>query len=262
MRCFTTILLIFILISPVHADTLKIGTIADDTDIKIYPDQTIELDAHIFNIGTEPVTVSMTVSDNGIFSITTVPDKFLLQPSNPTTNPKNEKNMNWWVLSDGKSYVPLKKIKIFITAPDTTSLKTNKNIFNPTIHISAKATTTSLNGMNQKFTYIRDIPLTIELINHTVGYFTKNTGRINLEFGEGNINQNQEEESAQNTISSDNQKEEEYETKYGPLININETKDKTQTKDEKKDETDNFTPKRTVMILLGILTLTYLYLKK
>jgi len=252
-------LLIILSFQSVSAEDIKIGIITDSNEVQINPGETRELYAYIFNLGNKNLIVDIDSSNNGPIEISSIPSIFGLPPSNPTQLPSSEDDLYWWTLNDGHSFVALKKIRIYVTAPDSILSNSEKKIFNPTIHIISKPILDDLYGITQKVLYQRDFQLTVELINSTLKTPVKNPSNINLIYkednGMNNISMNdQDSEEKENDIMSIPEKQDK--DISGPLISI-ET-DKMIDKNKKKP----FSTTTILIMALGLIIIAWLYFRK
>jgi len=149
--------LITLLMHPASAEVISFGSTVDIKQLTIMPGEQKAFKVSFFNMGPDAIQVDFLgryVSDLRV-EITPAP---LTLPTGRTTNPTSEPGKEWFVLSDGRTYVETKPVYVYVRVPS----ELTSNTYKVTLIATAKATGRSAStGFSQKMYQTREITFDI-----------------------------------------------------------------------------------------------------
>jgi len=152
------IIFVMILLSAisVQADRIELGSTSSDQQKTIYPGESGSFTAEFFNMGENPIYLSTQLEYDREISVEVAPSETVL--TNEVTKNDTSQHASWLILNDGRTYVRLYPVKVYVYVPDEVS----KNTYKIKLTATARGESGSIEGeYGQKMAQVREYTFTV-----------------------------------------------------------------------------------------------------
>jgi len=141
----------------VSATKIELGSVPGNNQGTIYPGDSGSFTVSLFNMGGEPIYLSTTLEYDREIEVEVAPQEIVL--SNEVTRNDTSQHASWLILGDGRTYVRLYPIKVYVYVPDAVS----KDTYNIKLIATAKSTGGDIEGgYGQEMAQIREYTFTVK----------------------------------------------------------------------------------------------------
>jgi len=141
------------------AARIELGSIPGNNQGTIYPGDSDAFTVSFFNMGEEPIYLSTKLEYDREIGVEVAPKELVL--SNEMTRNDTSQHASWLILGDGRTYVRLYPVKVYVYVPDAVS----RNTYNIKLIATAKGTGGDIDeGYGQQMAQIREYTFKVKTI--------------------------------------------------------------------------------------------------
>ncbi|MEA1925405.1 MAG: hypothetical protein U9M95_05995 [Candidatus Altiarchaeota archaeon] len=141
----------------VSATKIELGSVPGNNQGTIYPGDSGSFTVSLFNMGRKPIYLSTKLEYDREIGVEVAPKEIVL--SNEVTRNDTSHHASWLILGDGRTYVRLYPIKVYVYVPDAVS----RDTYNIKLIATARGTGGDIEeGYGQEMAQVREYMFTVK----------------------------------------------------------------------------------------------------